>query len=316
MMKKLNNTWTKTSESIDAPLFTVLIPTYNRAILVRRAINSALSELSPAEREIIVVDDGSSDETQTALESLDGIIYHRSNANLGLARARNKGIELAKGKWIVFLDSDNYIIKGGLGKLRDLAVKFDDSIGILWAGNVDATGRQMVVHAETGVFSGDEIFRETFRGENFSVVRADLAKAHPFPAICRRHACEPIFWYTLASRTKLFVTNEVVGYYETMGDDRFCSLLVRLSRADELAICYAGVIDQVGCNILKVCPPVYWRLYAKLAFHRAVSGQWFGAIRAAWRGLGGIRHSPGNSWVLLLVIPGPWLSRLIMRIRG
>lgn len=297
-------------------IFSVIIPTYNRANLVCRAINSVLSELSTDEREIIVVDDGSNDETQGVLEPLGGIIYHRSATNRGLSHARNKGIELAKGRWIVFLDSDNYLIKGCLAVLREMADKLDDSVGIIWAGNVDATGRQMVVHANTGVFSGDEIFRETFRGENFSVVRSALAKAHLFPTICRRHACEPIFWYKLASRTKLFVTNEVVGYYETVGDDRFCSLSVRLSRADDLAICYAGIIDQVGDDIVKVCAPVYWRLHAKLAFHRAVAGEWLGSIVSALRGLAGIRHSPGNIWVLLLVIPGPWLSRLVIRMRG
>jgi glycosyltransferase involved in cell wall biosynthesis len=297
---------------------TILIPTYNRKVLVQRAITSVLSQVGIANCEIIVIDDGSIDGTNDIIQSIPGIISIIFPENRGLAHARNAGIERSSGRWIVFLDSDNYLLPGGLKKLYDviLSLEGNDSVGIIWAGNVDDSGRQMVIHSRTGIFAGEEIYRETFRGENFSLVRSDLVRNHPFPTICRRHACEPLFWFTLASKTNLLVTNEVVAFYETKGNDRFCSLAVRLSRADDMAVCYAGIIDRVGPDILHACAPVYWRLHAKLAFYQSVAGNWIGSMRAAFRSLRGLRHCPRNLGIFVLVIIGPWLSRLIVRLRG
>ncbi|MBL8013008.1 MAG: glycosyltransferase [Candidatus Omnitrophica bacterium] len=85
----------------------VIIPTYNRGSLIARALNSVLSQ-SFKDFEIIVIDDGSKDNTQTVLNAFDGKIRYVYQANGGIARARNRGIELAKGAYIAFLDSDDY----------------------------------------------------------------------------------------------------------------------------------------------------------------------------------------------------------------
>ena len=85
----------------------VVIPTYNRADKVGKTIESALAQTF-SDLEVIVVDDGSSDDTGRVLGEAfgDGIRYF-VQANQGASVARNKGIELARGKWIAFLDSDD-----------------------------------------------------------------------------------------------------------------------------------------------------------------------------------------------------------------
>jgi len=84
----------------------VIIPTYNRAEFVTKAIDSILVQ-TYRDYEIIVVDDGSTDKTQQVLEPyLDKISYiHQDNA--GVSAARNRGVVEAKGQWIAFLDSDD-----------------------------------------------------------------------------------------------------------------------------------------------------------------------------------------------------------------
>jgi glycosyltransferase involved in cell wall biosynthesis len=85
----------------------VVIPTYNRAAKVRRAIESALAQTAPC-FEVIVVDDGSSDGTGQILGELYGDrIRYFAQANQGVSVARNKGIAEATGEWIAFLDSDD-----------------------------------------------------------------------------------------------------------------------------------------------------------------------------------------------------------------
>ncbi len=88
------------------PDVSVIIPTYNRAEYVTRAIESVLGQ-TYLDHEIIVIDDGSTDNTKQALEPYFDKITYISQANAGPSAARNKGIEAAKGRWLAFLDSDD-----------------------------------------------------------------------------------------------------------------------------------------------------------------------------------------------------------------
>ena len=83
----------------------VVIPTYNRYTLLKRAINSLLSQTYPVD-EIIVVDDGSTDNTKDIQKDFPEIIYIYQE-NRGVSTARNVGIQRAKNEWIAFLDSDD-----------------------------------------------------------------------------------------------------------------------------------------------------------------------------------------------------------------
>jgi glycosyltransferase involved in cell wall biosynthesis len=89
-----------------APRISVVIPTYNRASLVGKAIDSVLVQTYPA-AEIIVVDDGSKDDTRGALAAYGDRIRAIHQVNAGLAGARNTGIEHATSDWVAFLDDDD-----------------------------------------------------------------------------------------------------------------------------------------------------------------------------------------------------------------
>lgn len=84
----------------------IIIPTYERAHMVCDAIESALSQTLPP-LEIIVVDDGSTDDTASALKKFGNRIIYRQQTNRGVSAARNLGLALAKGGFIAFLDSDD-----------------------------------------------------------------------------------------------------------------------------------------------------------------------------------------------------------------
>jgi glycosyltransferase involved in cell wall biosynthesis len=84
----------------------VVIPTYNRAPLVARAVRSALAAISPGD-EVIVVDDGSTDETERVLAPFAGEIRYVRITNGGAGRARNRGVAEARSPLVAFLDSDD-----------------------------------------------------------------------------------------------------------------------------------------------------------------------------------------------------------------
>ena len=84
----------------------LIIPTYNRCLLLKRALHSVLEQSRPPD-EIIVVDDGSTDKTAEMLKQEFPQINTISQINKGVSAARNKGIQQAQGDWIAFLDSDD-----------------------------------------------------------------------------------------------------------------------------------------------------------------------------------------------------------------
>ena len=93
------------------PLVSVIIPTYNRAYILPLAIESVINQTFQ-DLELIIIDDASEDNTKELVEkymriSKIPIVYFRNKKRLGPAGARNIGIELAKGRLIAFLDSDD-----------------------------------------------------------------------------------------------------------------------------------------------------------------------------------------------------------------
>lgn len=99
-----------------APTVSVIIPTYNRKQLLMRAINSALSQ-TLNDIEVIIVDDGSTDGTSDLFANAqEARVYYHQMPHRGACAARNVGLDLAKGKYIAFLDSDDVWLPSKLEK--------------------------------------------------------------------------------------------------------------------------------------------------------------------------------------------------------
>jgi len=88
------------------PVVSVIIPTFNRSHLLGKTLDSVLSQ-SFKDFEVIVVDDASTDETQSLLSRYPTLKTIVLDVNQGVSYARNRGIELAKGRYVCFLDSDD-----------------------------------------------------------------------------------------------------------------------------------------------------------------------------------------------------------------
>lgn len=98
---------------IQNPLISVITPTYNRAHVITRAINSILNQTFK-DFEYIIIDDGSKDDTRSLIDRIiqthhegSKIQFHQHTVNKGQNAALNTGLSLAKGKYIAFLDSDD-----------------------------------------------------------------------------------------------------------------------------------------------------------------------------------------------------------------
>jgi glycosyltransferase involved in cell wall biosynthesis len=141
-------------EPAGEPLFTVVIPTFNRRDTVVEAVRSAL-EQSIVEVEVIVVDDGSTDGTPSAVAALgDERVHVIVQPNAGAAAARNRGIAYARGHYVAFLDSDDRFLPDHLADLLPLLAEGEDVV---------AYSRVIVDRGEGRRFL--KPFREIRRGE-------------------------------------------------------------------------------------------------------------------------------------------------------
>ena len=92
------------------PLVSILIPCFNGKQWIAQATESALEQTWP-EKEVIVVDDGSTDGSLEIIRRFDGRIRWEAGPNRGGNAARNRLLELARGAWLQYLDADDYLLK-------------------------------------------------------------------------------------------------------------------------------------------------------------------------------------------------------------
>lgn len=108
------------------PKVSILIPCYNAEKWVAQAITSALEQTYP-NKEVIVVDDGSTDDSVAIIKSFGSLIHWESQFNQGGNSTRNRLLELSTGDWIQYLDSDDYLLPDKIKKQLEVLDQFPEA---------------------------------------------------------------------------------------------------------------------------------------------------------------------------------------------
>lgn len=118
-----------------SPIFSIIIPVYNREVAVLRAVDSVLSQ-SFTDFELLLVDDFSSDNSLSVLSSLSDprIVVLPLPENKGPAGARNQAIKHARGRYICFLDSDDEYEPEFLQEAFNKMQSSSENVGFIWTG--------------------------------------------------------------------------------------------------------------------------------------------------------------------------------------
>ena len=167
----------------DTPKITVIIPTYNRAALLPRAVNSVLAQTCQ-DFELLIVDDGSADDTPAVIAAFDDprVRSLRHDVNRRLAAARNTGITHARGEYLAFLDDDDEFTADSIAsRLAALeAASQDTALVYGWVNEIDDMTGEITERRRHEV-EGAEAFEAILRGGFFSMpsamfVRTSAAK--------------------------------------------------------------------------------------------------------------------------------------------
>lgn len=128
------------------PLISIIMPAFHSEKTIKESVLSVV-EQTYTHWELIIIEDGTSDATETSVESFHDtrIHFHRNFTNLGVSKTRNRGLELAQGEWIAFLDSDDLwdvqklqkqlnCAVANLGEFVYTAANYINELGVFYKG--------------------------------------------------------------------------------------------------------------------------------------------------------------------------------------
>jgi len=242
-------------------MISVIIPTYNKRNTLPRAINSVLNQ-TLQDFEIIVVDDGSTDDTAELFEKdfkNDRIRFDRLSNNQGVHVARNRGIELARSDLLVFLDSDDELLPDALAVGQKIFMT-DPQIGVFGAPYRTNTGELTSFDRSVpGIISYEDLLCERCvrpKKGGFVMIRKSVMGDIRWVM----QNLDFIFFRKLARKTKLYFWPEPLGIYHL--SESIISLHkkrnipnVKLSIKRGRAL--ADFLKEFGQDILKFCPTNY-----------------------------------------------------------
>ncbi len=206
-------------------LFSIVIPAYNREKTIARSIESVISQ-TYKNFELIIVDDGSKDKTKNIVESYtsDTRVKYFYQENLGAQVARNHGLDLSRGKYILFLDSDDTILPDFVQKALD-KFESDEDIGAVYCitGIYDKKGNIVPARKDTvdGICYKDVLKQGYLTSSSFiSFRRCCFEKTGnwdpQFPASQDDDIC-----FRFAKYYKIALIDEILGiYYVDAGEGK------------------------------------------------------------------------------------------------
>lgn len=279
-------------ELAPSPLISVVIPTYNYAHLLPRAIDSVLGQWAD-DIELLVVNDGSQDATAEILEAYvqrhGGRVQVIQQNNAGAAAARNRGIAQAHGRYVLPLDADDELLPGAFAAFRRALAEQPDAALVLGAQiSVSSTGQQRVRVPTPVAGTARQRCRRYLLDKRISishsraVFRRDLLLQRPYPQDLRSGEDVAVFAYLLVSGAVLTTGQPVARVHKHDDSLRHC-------RADEEAVA-RGMVEAVFAHLPASCQSLRQRFAAQryLSLFRAAcragdkpSAQRF--YRAAWR---------------------------------
>lgn len=205
-------------------LVSVIIPVYNVEKYLKRCIDSVLNQ-SYKNLEIIIIDDGSKDKSSEICDNYkikDKRVFVVNTKNKGLSEARNKGIEISKGEYISFIDSDDWVESTYIEKLMDLLLEYKVDISICdfkKVYNEKIENKNYNYNEKIETYTNKEALDELFKSDapKFGVSWGKIYKRYLFDNIRfpkgRYHEDDFTTYKLFDKSTKIVSTNEKLIYY-------------------------------------------------------------------------------------------------------
>lgn len=233
--------------------FTVVIATYNRPKLLRRAIESALRQ-GIEELEIIVVDDASNIPLASVVDVYPGIVYLRQERNQGPGPARNRGIAHASRPFVVILDDDDELLPGALTTIRDHLLSYPERTKYPVFQFRHGNGK---MNAPFQLIRFDDYQTGAISGDFLPVIARDLFLnlGYRYPNL--RIGAEHLLWWEIAHRFGIPTWSTPVCRLHADAPTRLTSPKTQIVRAREYAEMQELTLEKFGDLLKERFPAAY-----------------------------------------------------------
>jgi alpha-1,6-rhamnosyltransferase len=244
---------------ISRPFVSVLIDTYNHERFVEQAIVSVLEQdFPPQEREILIVDDGSTDGSSAIIRKFVPRVRYLRKSNGGQASAFNVAIPEARGEIVAFLDGDDWWAAGKLRRVTE-TMEAHPTVGMVGHGFIESfeSGRERVialkkrVHLHLTSVLAAQAFRlcRCYLGTSRLTLRAEIArKILPVPEAIVIEADEYLFTLAAASAEFVLLT-EPLTHYRIHAGNLFLAGAANLAGARRKQRALAALVAALGSRL-------------------------------------------------------------------
>jgi glycosyltransferase involved in cell wall biosynthesis len=287
----------------------IIVPTYNRAHCVSRAIDSALAQ-ERRDLGVLVVDDGSTDRTGEVLARYAGdarVRIVRCPTNRGVTAAKNVGLDHLPEDCELFgiLDSDDLLFSGAIDRLARVFDDGGDYSQVLgWCEDPATGARTGAVPSQ--IVTYEDALRGRLEGEFWQLARADLLGDLRFEE--RASGGESSLWWPLLKKAPAFVVDGVVRAYERSGADRVSRPRFDPASSVRHMWVYRAQLDAAGDDLRRLCPERYADLRLEEAKWAAIGGRKREALGALLRAAGA-HPSPRTARIAALALLPPGVLR-------
>lgn len=254
----------------------VVIPTYNRPVLLNRAIRSVLRQKKESfSLEVVVIDDCSLEKVNLSEFKWDNIVYKKLIRNSGPQEARNEGIALATGDWIIMLDDDDEFLENTILDAFALiqTVKEKEQFPVFFFATSNGGIPQDFL-----LISAKEIMDETLKGDFTPVIQREKFIEHQlsyldYPVIVGV-GCEHLTWLLISSKFHIPAFNAHIVKVNADAPFRLTSYRNFIKNSLKFALQQDITIDFVKQHKLdNIFPPYLNKKYLGAAIYYLVSGK-------------------------------------------
>jgi glycosyltransferase involved in cell wall biosynthesis len=305
--------------SSGARLFSIVLPVYNRELLVKRAIESCLAQDFP-DFELIVVDDGSSDRSASVAEAYRdpriSVVQH--SLNRGVGPARNTGVGAASGEWIVCLDSDDELLPAALSAMAARIDSLDSGVeGVRFMCRFDsgALSPDPPLRGEVWDYEGYVRWAESVRNrrqESLPCVRRDTFRVTRYPETRMLEGC---YHLDFARNFRTLAATDVVRLYHGDAPDQLSLPHNRRDREVEkdFAAGLSELLEKHGVALKTWAPELHFQYLRSAATYSFLAGQRIAGARYAAECL---RQKPFAASALFLMGAGMLGPDAVSAFRG
>lgn len=291
------------------PFISIIIPAWNREDVIERCLNSIFSQ-EFTDYEVIVVDDGSTDNTVKILKSYNNqkLNLIRQPRNKGVCAARNIGTASALGKWILSLDTDWELLPGALQFIASMAQKAPSDVGIVGGHAKSEQGEIWPINPMPDMPFG---FIEYLKWINLPghtdylpCRRKEIFKTIQWPTDRR---LEAQFHLKVAKKWKRWVSHKVLAIAYTncpnsiTRDKSFQGVNRLLEMAPDLSIDYDEIVENFGNDLKQFAPELFWKYCMQASKYKFLTGEKLLGLKFGLRAFG---QKPFNFRPILNILRG------------